>query len=329
MRTGTPPYGINLQCFVLRAAAVSLLLGPAAPAFEVGDEVRVTADRVNMRARPGLNYEVVQQVGFGEVLTVLEQDGEEWVGVASPGETFAWVHQEYVVDGRVAVARLNARSGPGINYTVLARLDRGTAVIPVETFGEWIKITAPADTRLWVHNEFLEPVAAPAPEDTVAGPAEGWVTMPASGTSTGGQQVVSVTRSPAAGEEQAMPVAAPGEAAAAEPGPVPAEDEALPYPLPEDLGLVPLPGQGGAGTYEGSLSRVKYLIGRPTRFELVTEPEGRRVTVCYVHGNREQLDGLVGRRMRITGKTYWVQDHAFPVIVPEKIHLDPRPRDAP
>lgn len=338
MNIGSSRHGFDEQRRALGLVICGLVLGGATWAFDVGDEVRVNADRVNVRARPGLNYEVVHQLDFGDTLTVVEREGEEWVGVEPPSGAFAWIHQDYVSDGKVSVARLNARSGPGINYSVLGRLGRGAEVAPVETFGEWIKIPAPRDGRLWVHQDYLDPVAAPAPEapTPATGTGTGWVTMSSGGTSSGGvRQVVSVTRAepPEAGAGADAPQSSSSDPAdpavqAADPED-PADTASLPYPPPEDMDLVPLEGQGGAGSYEGSLSRVKYLIGRPTRFELVSEKGGRRSTVCYVHGNRDQLDGLVGRNMRVTGKTYWIQDLKCPVMVPEKIHLDPHAADAP
>lgn len=337
MRPVKPPRTSSLQRMATGLALGYMALAPAVFAWAPGDEARVKADRVNMRARPGLNYEVVLQVGYGDLLTVAGKEGEEWVGVMPPAGAFAWVHEEYVEDGKVSVARLNARSGPGINYSVLGRLGRGADVVPVEQFGEWIKIAAPADALLWVHTEFIEPVAPPVPDAAATGPGTGWVTMPATGTSTGAhRQAVAVARSggsevPASKKapafaEEATARADEGEAAVAS---LAGEEDPLPYPPPEGLDLVPLRGQGEPGTYEGSLTRVKYLIGRPSRYELVDERDGRSVTVCYVRGNRDQLGGFMGQRMRITGKTYWVQDLKYPVIVPEKIHLDPPPGDAP
>jgi SH3-like domain-containing protein len=305
-------------------------LAHTAQGLEIGEEARVKADRVNLRARPGLNYEVVLQVNFGDVLTVAELEGEEWIGVAPPRNAHAWVHRDFVKDGKVAPARLNARSGPGINYSVMGRLGRGADIVPVEEFGDWIKIVAPENARLWVHRDYLESAAPPvAPATPATGPDAGWVTLPAGTPATAAApQVVSITPAASGGLHIS------NQGGGAMPYPEPDErgddvDAALPYPPPEGLELVPLSGQGQGVTYEGDLTRVKYLIGRPSRYELVVERNGRPTTVCYVRGNRDQLSGFVGRRMRISGKAYWVQDLKFPVVVPDRIHLDPPPAAAP
>ena len=140
------------------------LLAHTAQALEIGEDARVKADRVNLRAQPGLNYEVVLQMNYGDVLTVAELAGEEWIGVAPPRNAHAWVHRDYVKNGKVAPARLNARSGPGINYSIMGRLGRGADIVPVEEFGDWIKIVAPENARLWIHRGRLtKEIACDAP----------------------------------------------------------------------------------------------------------------------------------------------------------------------
>jgi hypothetical protein len=47
--------------------------------------LRVTADRVNLRARPSLQSEAIAQVGTGDTLQA-RQIGEEWVEVVPPPE---------------------------------------------------------------------------------------------------------------------------------------------------------------------------------------------------------------------------------------------------
>lgn len=56
----------------------------------------------------------------------------------------------------VTATRLNLRSGPGPDSSILSALDRGTGVMPVgPAQGEWIEVTAPGGPRGFVSTQFL------------------------------------------------------------------------------------------------------------------------------------------------------------------------------
>jgi hypothetical protein len=71
----------------------------ASPAAQLtakaGDRVTVTAQRLNVRSGPGLNFGVVFIVNRGETLTV-KGNAPGWLFVKLPSETFGWVDQKYV-----------------------------------------------------------------------------------------------------------------------------------------------------------------------------------------------------------------------------------------
>ncbi len=56
---------------------------------------RVTADRVNVRQGPGVDFGVLDQVDAGDVTEVLEQDGG-WVRVRTPGGTVGWMSARFL-----------------------------------------------------------------------------------------------------------------------------------------------------------------------------------------------------------------------------------------
>jgi len=60
-----------------------------------GKEATVARDRVNVRARPSLQGDIMGQLEKGTRLKVVDEDGE-WVGVAPPGCAAAWVHKDCV-----------------------------------------------------------------------------------------------------------------------------------------------------------------------------------------------------------------------------------------
>ena len=74
----------------------------------------VKGDKVNLRGRPDANGEVIGHAAFGEALAI-RSVGEPWVEVVPPERIKAWVHRDFVQEGRVAVKELTVRAGPSIN----------------------------------------------------------------------------------------------------------------------------------------------------------------------------------------------------------------------
>lgn len=280
-----------------------VLLGSAAAFSATQILVRAKADRVNLRAKSDLNSEVVGQMAEGETLAVKSIEGD-WIFVESPERVDFWIHKDFVENDAIIVNKLNARSGPGINYNVVGSFVKGDRINRRGTFGEWIKIAPTADGGLWVSTNFIEVVyPAPTLPPPVAAPK---MTAPSA-------------RPP--------PPAAPAEAPVVKPtDPAPAtlaSGRAAPLPVtavPSDLELVPLDGQGRVVKREGELKRAAFFLFKSPGTHRLIEREGNRITTkAYVRGNSEQLNALVGQRLVIQGREYWVEGSKIPVIVIESI----------
>lgn len=151
-------------------SAVLLLAGPAAAVH-----VRVTGDRVNLRAVAKATAETVGQVSTGDELEVVSGLDGEWVEVVPPARLDLWIFAELVQGGQVVVSKAQVRAGAGLNFNVVGSLRRGAAVQERGRLGDWLKIAPPEGCSLWVNRQYVEPVAAPAagvrPAGTVAVPA--------------------------------------------------------------------------------------------------------------------------------------------------------------
>jgi hypothetical protein len=134
-----------------------LLAGVLHPALAV--RVRVTADRVNLRAAALETAEVVGQVSTGDELEALSDVGEAWVQVVPPSSVDLWVFAELVHDKAVIVSKAQIRAGAGLNFNVVGSLRRGAPVTERGRLGDWLKIAPPDGTSLWVSREFIEPLA--------------------------------------------------------------------------------------------------------------------------------------------------------------------------
>jgi uncharacterized protein YgiM (DUF1202 family) len=115
-----------------------------------------TEKNVNVRGQAAINSEIVTRLKRGDTITVLEQvtlkksspdEPGKWAKILLPTGSTVWTHAGFIDPTTKAVKpnRLNLRSGPGENYSILGRIDRGTVVHEIERKGEWIKIEAPTN----------------------------------------------------------------------------------------------------------------------------------------------------------------------------------------
>jgi uncharacterized protein YgiM (DUF1202 family) len=146
----------------------------AAPAAEADRYVPVTEpgpaivrqNNVNVRGQAAINSEVIAHLKKGDKVTVLEEvtlkkpktdEPAKWARIALPSGTAAWVHSSFVDSATktVKVKKLNLRSGPGENFSVIGHLEKGAPIKDIETKGEWIKIEAPEKSAAFVAAHLL------------------------------------------------------------------------------------------------------------------------------------------------------------------------------
>lgn len=257
---------------------VPLVPGPAS----------VDANHVNVRGQPKLKSEVVARLAKDQKVTVIEEitrknsgpdEPSAWAKIALPSDVHVWVNSGFIDASNKTVKpkKLNVRSGPGENFSVLGRLQRGEAVNQVSAKGDWLELEAPTNAFAFVAAQYLKQEAA-AP----AAPAE---PAPVSAT---------VTNEPAIA---AAPTEAPGTPAAAEPAAITnAAPETAAAPATETPAAAPEPPPKRIVEREG-IVRGTTSIQAPTHFELVS-PESRR-TIDYLYTTSPNLDLSRYKSLRI------------------------------
>jgi hypothetical protein len=141
----------------------------------------VKGKTVNVRGRPSFVGEVLGHLQNGATVTVLEEitldhppSGEPpiWYKIVMPANIPVWVKADYIdaptksIKGR----RVNLRGGPGENYSVVGRLERGAMIDEVRDENGWEAINPPTNAYAFVAAELLEIQAAPAPVAAVPAP---------------------------------------------------------------------------------------------------------------------------------------------------------------
>jgi SH3-like domain-containing protein len=270
--------------------------------------------RVNVRGQPSFVGEVITQLDRGQEVVVLEEltltnpqpgEPERWARIRMPAETPVWVHSAFVDSATQSVkaSRLNLRAGPGENYSVVGRLEKGDAIKEVRRVEEWIEIQTPDKAYAFVAASLLTSKgAAPAPAPQTAQAPVPPPVAPIDDPAEEPDQPIEFTEVPApAGTPAARPEAAPitpepfipvspaPVAAATIPAPdIPAE--AVPQPKPRRI-------VRREGIVRGTLS-----IQAPTDYELLA-PESRR-SMNYLHMEKigTDLQDYTGRTIVVTGE---------------------------
>ena len=269
-------------------------------------KVKVVGQRVNLRAKADLQAEVVGQVADGEFLNARSFQ-DDWVEVVPPDSMDLWVHSEFIKDNQVMAPKLYVRGGPGINYTVVGTLVRGDTITPKGDFGEWIKVVPPPACSLWVNRSYVQVLQ---PEKARPAPAQ----------KTAAEQLTKGAEQTAEGASEAPDIYTPPVVAAVPKPPVAQPVQQQPSTnAPADLALIPLAGQGRIVQRDGILRLSGLVWGRPSRFRLVRYEGNRIEMICYVRGNSSQMNALLGQRLLIRGREYWVQGVKYPVVVPDEI----------
>jgi SH3-like domain-containing protein len=318
-------YAMKRIYFFAFCATVAAAADPLTPM----QKMRVTGDRVNLRSRPSLTGELAGQVRQGDELNaypVSSETAREWRAVEAPEWVECWVRGNYLEGNEVVPETLNVRAGPSLNYGVIATVKRGDRVTIKATESEWTQITPPPGSAVWISTAYVEPVSIPTPQASsalegttaVQNPETPDETAEASSPATE-QPAADVVDIPAPKKIAENPPPTPEEmleqivAANSVPETIEKESAAL---LPTSFELDTAYPQGTAFSAEGMLRKTDSPL-----LHRLTDKAGK--TVCFVRGNQEQMTTLTGRQMRMTGRSYSLREAQTPVLVPERILLQP------
>jgi len=265
--------------------SVPLVAGPAT----------VIASNVNIRGQAKLKSEIVGRLNKGQSVTVLEEitlknsavdEPSAWAKILLPTNSHVWVNTMFIESANatnktVKPRKLNLRSGPGENYSVLGTLKRGDAVKEISTKEDWTEIEAPVDAYAFVAAQYLSQETAPVVAATK--PAEP-VETPAT-------------------VAEAPQIAAPPTETPARPVPpiTPAPSNDVPTTLTTTTPTEPVPPPRRIVQHEGIL-RGTFSIQAPTHFELANPENGRTVNFLYTTSPDLDLRRYKGLRIVVTGE---------------------------
>jgi N-acetylmuramoyl-L-alanine amidase len=155
-------------------SVVIAFLEPAIAQAQLVYTGRVLSDRVAVRAGQHVNFETLLVVNKGDEL-VVTGSSYGWLKVKLPAAVKTYVKAEHVMVlapdlGEVKPEKLNVRSAPTTDATVLGKVVRGQKLSILENKGEWLVVRPVDELTGWVKEGLVEPTKKPVPARLYAEP---------------------------------------------------------------------------------------------------------------------------------------------------------------
>lgn len=329
-----------------------IIAGAFLDSFAAEETAIVTENRINVRGQASLFGEVITQLQKGDKVTILEEmtlakprpdEPAKWLRIQMPANTPVWVFATFIdsANKTVNVPRLNLRAGPGENYSVVGRLEKGDTVKEIRTVDEWMEIETPRGAYAFVAANLLARSQANAAPNVLEKPAPPSVAAetqqpratdirpvpPAESTQPPKAEIVTppVISTP----PPIIPNAPTNAAPAVAPAVTNTEVSTQPPPQSDETAktaassTTPEPVPKRIVRREGVVRSTK-SIQAPTYFELVS-PETRKV-INYLHADEVgiSLKDFKGKKIVVTGEenidSRWPKT---PLIQIDTIELSP------
>jgi len=292
-----------------QAGWVEIEAPSACEAYVYGELVRdnvVAVNSVRIRSGPGIGYRPIGELSRGAAVIVRGRKGD-WIQIAPTPGVRVWISGEYV-------------SGRDVSAAAVARPPRpepAVAASPPATN----PAPAIAAARAVVPSR-AEPPPVPPPTPVAVVPSAPVVNVPASppkprplaaapGGSTPERWVAPPTRPLAPLTTPAAPLLRP--VVDTDEPPTIVRSTAR---VPQGLALVSQAPQGTPVQLSGTIRPAGLSILRPSGYRLVDRAQpGPVSTRCYVSGDTRALDAVVGERVLLRGRKYWVQCVREPIVV--------------
>lgn len=120
-------------------------------------EVKIGVNTLNVRSGPGLEYEQIEQVHFGEKYAYLEER-DSWYKISLPSGKEGWiaawlveVEEKTTKQVKVNVETLNMRAKPGLDADIIGKLSKDTVLDVVAEQNDWLQINYQGQQG-WVAN---------------------------------------------------------------------------------------------------------------------------------------------------------------------------------
>ncbi|RPI33539.1 MAG: hypothetical protein EHM70_05665 [Chloroflexota bacterium] len=156
-------YKISIAALFFLGLLVNTLIPAGIARAESGDTAVVTADVLNLRTGPGLQYPVLRLLTTGQTLEILGQsDGGDWTEVRLDGSVEGWVYSSFIrleseTGSYVLIDSLNLRAGPGLGHRILRTMkkDQELTITGRNLASDWLLVRLPDGVSGWVFSPYI------------------------------------------------------------------------------------------------------------------------------------------------------------------------------
>jgi uncharacterized protein YraI len=323
-------------------ALSALSLFAAAP-----QEAVSKSDNVNVRAQPKTSSEIITRLKKGEAVVILDEvavknpkkdEPAVWARIVFPTNTPVWVNAGFIdsTNHTVRVKKLNARAGPGENYSVVGLLLKEEAVTEISLKENWMEIQAPTNAWAFVALDLLDKiggetnpptnsvVATPPPTNSVVAPPPPVASPPPLEVVTNAPETKTAVPVEPEKPAPAKPAPAPPPPVVntvATPAPAAPVTNAAPVEAPAPAPPPPELARKRVVSREGIVHRA-YSLAAPTGFALENPETGLMMDYLYPANPAILLKKYVGFRVIFTGQE-GVNDRwpSTPVLLVETVQF--------
>ncbi len=139
-----------------RFLVVALVAGLAAGMASAQTRMQVTA-ATPIRARAEVSSPELGTANPGEIVFVLSTSGT-FSAIEPPERVGLWVNRDFIEGNRVIAKSVQLRTGPGLEHDVAGSLSRGAAIMKLSEQGEWLQISPPSSSQVYVLSSMLKAV---------------------------------------------------------------------------------------------------------------------------------------------------------------------------
>ncbi len=254
---------------------------PLASPLVLNEPASTVHSNVNIRAQSHINSEVITRLNPGDTVMVLDEvvlknpktdEPSHWARITLPPGTHVWVNTAFIdaTNQVVKANKLNIRSGPGQNYSVIGALQKGDVIKATETKGDWTKIDAPTNSFGFVAAHMLKHVE------------------PVQVAQVDNKQPIAAN--PTEPEKPAPTPTEPEKPVATTPIPAPVPEATTPEPPPKRI----VTREGVVG---GTVS-----IQAPTYFQLYSLDNGKPMDYLFTTTTNLVLKNYKGRTVLVSGE---------------------------
>ena len=117
----------------------------------------VITNRLNVRARPSVRFEIIDRIKRDSKVEIIEET-DDWLQIVASEHSSAWIAAKHVdEEGKVKADNVQAYAGAGIEFSPLGTAPVGARVeVLYRKDNTWLKVKAQPWMNAWVSKQFVK-----------------------------------------------------------------------------------------------------------------------------------------------------------------------------